>query len=304
MNEQLIIAPIVGLVIGWITNSLAIKMLFRPRKAYYIGKFRIPLTPGVIPKEQPRLAKAVGDAVSHELLGAEVLQSALNSDSMQEKVGSIADNIFARYSSSKLTLKEDISAIFGSAGVDKFVNGAYDSLAEIIYKKLNDSSFNEELLTNIISKSLTENPPKGILKKLAGENTAAVIAKPLSKVIYKRFSQNSYSIMRDILAQEGNKLLEQKTAALVTKHQDKLPQLRNLLIENYSRTVSDDLPKILESINIAKIIEDRINDYDISEMERLIRNLANKELNAIVVFGGILGFFMGFINVFISALFS
>jgi len=300
MNEQLIIAPLVGLVIGWITNSLAIKMLFRPRKAYYIGKFRIPLTPGVIPKEQPRLAHAVGEAISKELLGAEVLQSALNSESMQEKVGNIADNIFAKYSASELTLREDINAIFGTEGFDSFMNGAYDSLANVLYKKLNDSSFNEELLTNIISKSLTENPPKGILKKLAGENTASVIARPLSKVIYKRFSRNSYNILRDILAQEGDKLLEQKTADLFIKNQDKLPGLRNLLIENYSRTVSDDLPKILESINIAKIIEDRINAYDMSEMERLIKTLASKELNAIVIFGGILGFFMGFINVFIT----
>ena len=49
---EMIMAPLVGGVIGYITNNLAIKMLFRPRKAIYIGKWHIPFTPGLIPKQK------------------------------------------------------------------------------------------------------------------------------------------------------------------------------------------------------------------------------------------------------------
>ncbi len=55
MDLQMIAAPVIGGIIGLITNGLAIKMLFRPHKEIYIGKFRLPFTPGLIPKEKIEL---------------------------------------------------------------------------------------------------------------------------------------------------------------------------------------------------------------------------------------------------------
>ena len=48
--------PLIGALIGYLTNWLAVKMLFRPRKALYIGKFHVPFTPGVIPRRKAALA--------------------------------------------------------------------------------------------------------------------------------------------------------------------------------------------------------------------------------------------------------
>ena len=51
--------PLIGLFVGWLTNVLAIEMLFKPRKALTIGKFRIPFTPGLIPLNRDKMiAKA------------------------------------------------------------------------------------------------------------------------------------------------------------------------------------------------------------------------------------------------------
>ena len=63
-----LIGPAVGAVIGYITNDLAIKMLFRPRKAVYIGTLHVPFTPGLIPSQQGRIAKSIGEVVSRQLL--------------------------------------------------------------------------------------------------------------------------------------------------------------------------------------------------------------------------------------------
>ena len=60
MNLEILIPPLVGGVIGYITNDIAIKMLFHPRKAIYIGKWKLPFTPGLIPKEKHRVAKSIG----------------------------------------------------------------------------------------------------------------------------------------------------------------------------------------------------------------------------------------------------
>jgi uncharacterized membrane protein YheB (UPF0754 family) len=67
--------PILGAIIGYFTNDIAIKMLFRPYKAKYIGKQRLPFTPGLIPANQERLAKRISDTIMGSLLTPEELQN-------------------------------------------------------------------------------------------------------------------------------------------------------------------------------------------------------------------------------------
>ena len=59
--------PLVGAVIGYFTNFIAVKMLFHPHKPWMIGKFRVPFTPGIVPKRKDQLAHAIGDAVGNYL---------------------------------------------------------------------------------------------------------------------------------------------------------------------------------------------------------------------------------------------
>ncbi|HEY9697469.1 MAG TPA: DUF445 family protein [Trichocoleus sp.] len=66
--------PIVGGIIGYFTNDIAIKMLFRPYRPIYIGGRRLPFTPGLIPSNQERLAKRVSDTIMGSLLTPEELQ--------------------------------------------------------------------------------------------------------------------------------------------------------------------------------------------------------------------------------------
>lgn len=68
------IPPVAGSIIGYFTNDLAIKMLFRPYKAIYFGKRRLPFTPGLIPSNQARLAQKISDTIMGSLLTPEELQ--------------------------------------------------------------------------------------------------------------------------------------------------------------------------------------------------------------------------------------
>jgi len=70
----IIVPPIAGAIIGYFTNDIAIQMLFRPYKAIYLGKAQLPFTPGLIPRNQPRLAKRVSDTIMGSLLTPEELQ--------------------------------------------------------------------------------------------------------------------------------------------------------------------------------------------------------------------------------------
>ena len=86
MILKLILAPVLGGVIGYITNDLAIRMLFRPRKAVYIGKLHVPFTPGLIPQQKERIAASIGAVVSRELLDSATLEQTLLSDAVLSAV--------------------------------------------------------------------------------------------------------------------------------------------------------------------------------------------------------------------------
>jgi len=75
-SEQwvLITPPIVGGIIGYFTNDLAIKMLFRPYRTLQIYGRKVPFTPGLIPKNQERLAQRIADTIMGSLLTPEELQ--------------------------------------------------------------------------------------------------------------------------------------------------------------------------------------------------------------------------------------
>lgn len=67
--------PIAGAVVGYFTNDVAIKMLFRPYTAKYIGKYQLPFTPGLIPSNQGRLATRISDTIMGSLLTPSELQN-------------------------------------------------------------------------------------------------------------------------------------------------------------------------------------------------------------------------------------
>src|SRR4028118_2193532 len=71
----LVAPPVVGGIIGYFTNDIAIKMLFRPYRAIYIKGRQLPFTPGLIPRNQERLAKRISDTIMGSLLTPQELQN-------------------------------------------------------------------------------------------------------------------------------------------------------------------------------------------------------------------------------------
>ncbi|MFZ3171688.1 MAG: DUF445 family protein [Carboxydocellales bacterium] len=78
---ELAIIPLVGALIGWLTNVLAVKMLFRPYKPWVIPLIGYEIR-GLIPKRHQELAILVGQVVEKELLSSEDIVAEL-----KERVG-------------------------------------------------------------------------------------------------------------------------------------------------------------------------------------------------------------------------
>ncbi len=81
-----LIPPLLGAFIGYVTNYIAIRMLFRPLKAWRIFGLRMPLTPGIIPSKRDELAQKMGDMVGDHLLTADDVGRAFAKDSIQREL--------------------------------------------------------------------------------------------------------------------------------------------------------------------------------------------------------------------------
>lgn len=75
--------PLIGALIGWLTNYIAIKMLFHPRDAVRI--FFIPIQ-GAFPKRQKDFARKLGQIVSEELVSVEDLTAHLKEKATSEAI--------------------------------------------------------------------------------------------------------------------------------------------------------------------------------------------------------------------------
>ncbi len=82
---KLMILAIIGALIGWLTNVIAIKLMFRP-----IQPIRIWGTPfvlqGLIPKRKDEIAKSIGDVINEELISMEVIVDKIIADMDKKQI--------------------------------------------------------------------------------------------------------------------------------------------------------------------------------------------------------------------------
>jgi hypothetical protein len=90
------IPPLAGALIGFVTNVIAIKMLFRPLREIQVWGIRLPFTPGILPRQRHKLAASIGAMVERELLTPELLRRRLGREDVRVK---------ARESLSRFTAK-------------------------------------------------------------------------------------------------------------------------------------------------------------------------------------------------------
>ncbi|MBS3901049.1 MAG: DUF445 family protein [Dethiobacter sp.] len=78
-----VLLPLTGAVIGWVTNVLAIRLLFRPLQPFRLG----PLTfQGLIPKRRGQIAYTVGEVVAEQLFSVDELAEQLDMPSIQQEL--------------------------------------------------------------------------------------------------------------------------------------------------------------------------------------------------------------------------
>ena len=295
-----LIGPLSGGLIGYFTNWLAIKMMFRPHKAKYFLGMKIPFTPGLIPKERGRIAEAIGSSISENLMNREVLEKSLLSDDMLFKLGETYDTFISKEKVNTETLRSFLCHFISSHDLDKIQSDAGDNFATQIHSRLTDSNLGCMLAHAAVEHAISkmENSLLGIA--FNAEQFLVVLQEPAEHLLSKHINQiirnNSEEIITNVISQESEKMLETQVCELLREHDEQLQQLRKILLNGYRQIISVHLPRILSTIDISRIIRERINEMEVEESERLILSVMQKELRAIVWLGALLGSIIGIIN--------
>jgi hypothetical protein len=191
--KELILIVLISAIIGWITNYLAIKMLFRPYKEINLGLFKIQ---GLIPRRRAEIGQGIANVIEKELIS----------------VKDVIENIDRDKFSLKL----------------------------------------EELIDQILQKNL-----KSKLKEM-------------------------FPLMQFFLTDNVMSEISSTIKNVVMENQDKI-------IEVFSNYAED-------NIKFTLIISEKISSFSLDKLEKIIIELAKKELKHIEVIGGILGGIIGLVE--------
>lgn len=290
MNWNLIIGPGVGAIIGYFTNLIAIKMLFRPRKAHYLFGHQVPFTPGVIPKGKARLAKAVADAVTGSLLTGEDLKAKVMSKEIMDKV---ADKVMEY-------LNMDIDSIlakFDSDNVEKVKDKIADMLTIAILDSIKNLPLND-LIIRYGGAAIKEKTRGTMLQMFITDGLIASYAEPITNAIKRYIDENGEVLVSHAVKNKMAEITSESCVDLLSRGGMDREKLRDTIIGVYRKIADNAVDRILESLNIGALIENKINDMSNEELEKLILQVMKKELNAIVNLGALIGLVLGFINAF------
>jgi uncharacterized membrane protein YheB (UPF0754 family) len=309
-----LVPPVAGAIIGFVTNVVAIRMLFRPLREIRVFGIRVPFTPGILPRQRRRLAQSIGAMVERELLTPEILRERLARKDVREKIKealSLFTEKFFKKSSSEC-LGELLDEL--PQGREKFLSEKITAAAEKVYPlfasafmdfirrdeiKIELEAKGRVFLRNIFLKlntfqriflsagqydiTLEEKMPE-IIGELVSGAKETLSSGRVKKILVEAVS----SSLSGIINAENAKIGE-----LLDINEDAKKKLDDFLFEKIMSTADSQIENVLASIDIKTLVSDRIDSLDMLRVERIIMDVMADQFKWIDIFGGILGFFIG-----------
>ena len=282
-----IIGALIGAVIGYITNWLAIKMLFRPREAKYIFGMKLPFTPGLIPKEKSRIANKVGETVGTHLLNSDSLSKALKDDKIKSKFNEVAKEKINQVINSNSTLEESLKNTLGE-NYYALKGNMINNIAKTILESIQEEEFKNKLkfyIVDSIKERLNKNPEKiidfinstkfreVIINTLEEEKTRDIIGKALLKEV-KTLEKEDLTI-EEVIPENIKPYIEE----YVKSQKDTLVDIiKNLLRDDevsykIKSAINDNIPSIVSMFLSGDVIYGNL----VSLVDKSLSEEENKE---------------------------
>ncbi len=248
MND-IFVMPVMGAVVGYCTNWLAIKMVFKPYEEKRILGMRVPFTPGVMAKERHVFSKKLGDAISENIITTEeilkytqnvnfdeIVENLIKNNKVDKRFSELLtdensrnalENVVAKIISESLTGENKTKLVTGvSNEVSKLLSGEgkldsiftkEEQVAILKSFKNNDELF--KVLNNLITKMFRNQEllDKSIIDILGSENS-----EKLNKTIDEKSNDIRLALL-DFVKSEDFNFIEEKIHLIVAEGVSAIP---------------------------------------------------------------------------------
>ena len=217
---------------------------------------------------------------------------------MCDRLSSSVDTLKTRLLSNQECLRDFLLRYLSPDELNRLSTQLQSDATHAIYLKLADKTLGDKVAALAIDQVMHHLSEGflGTLKAGIFDLLRNSIQSRLADIINEMLHDNSEQMVSDLLRTETDRLLSMPLCDLCRGRDDLFDQLRTILLKAYRMLVENSLPRMLGTLNIQRIVEQRINDMDMADTERLITTILDKELKALVWFGVLLGFIMGFVT--------
>jgi uncharacterized membrane-anchored protein YjiN (DUF445 family) len=267
MKSMLIwfVPPLIGAIIGYVTNALAIKMLFRPLNEVRVRGVRLPFTPGILPRRRHELAESIGSMVERELLTADIIRERLARDDVRESTRrSIAaytdkllntpiENFVGAANAADATFKNLFSELFRDFGNTPICAALFDSLLTFIVEHFGKadgllSRSPRDLLGSEETEKLRVSLGQQLETRLA--TAAPALIEQLSPSIEKVYPAITALFIRFLEKPEVRAQLEAQGRVFLSNAIDRLNPVQRFFLSagQYNQTLSTKMPEIIDDL--------------------------------------------------------
>lgn len=284
--------PLIGAVIGYCTNYIAVKMLFYPKKEIKIWGHKLPFTPGAIPKGKPRLAKAIGNIVANTLLTEEDLKKKILSD---ETENAVVEKIMDGLSTN---LHTSINRICPE---EEYTN-AKEKVTNLLTDQILESVQNmnlEHIIVEEAGKAVKSKTKGTMLEMFLNDEMLNSLIQPVGGEIVNYIQVSGAYYIKGEISRKFAALEEKSILELCDNLNVSQDSVRGMVSSLYQTAIESAAGNLVSNLNIAGIIEEKVSEMSIDDLEKMVLSVMKKELDTIVNLGALVGAILGMLNIFI-----
>jgi uncharacterized membrane protein YheB (UPF0754 family) len=296
MDWSIITGPIIGAIIGYFTNYIAVKMLFRPLEPVYVFGKRLPFTPGIIPKSKDRIAVAVGNAVGGGLLTQDALEKNLLDPELEEKMRLKINEKIEQETHDERFVRDVITFYMDGDEFDELLDRGENKAAEVLTQKVVEMDIGRMVADEAI-KAIKEQGVGSFFAKFLSDDFLYSLITPISDRIDAMVKERGAEIIQQKIHDEFESFEEKTVGDLFTALSKSGVDIGQTIVNGYEVLIKKRLASMLQSIDIAQIVKDKMDSMNAKEVEEMALAVMKKELNAIVNLGALIGFILGCLNI-------
>lgn len=288
--------PLVGALIGYCTNYIAVKMLFRPLRPIKIGSMVLPFTPGIIPKRKPELAQALGNAVGNKLLTTEDLKKTLLSDEVKKTVSTMLVNQLQEVVNCRQTIKEMLLCITDE---EQFLDKK-EEWTEKITDRIMDNLEKMKIGDIVVSegkKAVREKMSGSFVSMFLNNDLMDSLAQPIGEAVEQYLYMEGRDYIEPLVAKELDEFGQNEIGAMVSSMDIDFTKISDKIEQWYQNGIEQFVTPIVEQFHISSIVEQKVNEMPVEDLEQLVLSVMKHELQMVVNLGALIGLVLGILNI-------